>query len=242
MTTQAAEELDIFKTGAQSGKPVEAPKAEEQQSKKTSPANAIQGDRKKRIVNFVNRIEAWHFLVLAAVLAVLFVMVPKLFPKHQTSAQQQPTPVQQDAVNNVLTAPEPEPQEAVVPAASPEQSALSAEQLKGLNEQVGSLSGVVVGLQKTISELEAKVALLESDKADAGKKVVHSPAVRRQAQVSQPSAMAGYTLNTVYSDQAWIQHGEKTFVVQVGDLVDGVKITGIDPVARRVTTSRGVIR
>jgi len=27
-------------------------------------------------------------------------------------------------VNNVLTAPEPEPQEAVVPAASPEQSAL----------------------------------------------------------------------------------------------------------------------
>lgn len=147
MTTQAAEELDIFKTGAQSGKPVEAPKAEEQQSKTTSPANAIQGDRKKRIVNFVNRIEAWHFLVLAVVLAVLFVMVPKLFPKHQTSAQQQPTPVQQDAVNNVLTAPEPEPQEAVVPAASPEQSALSAEQLKGLNEQVGSLSGVVVGLQ-----------------------------------------------------------------------------------------------
>ena len=138
MTTQAAEELDIFKTGAQSGKPVEAPKAEEQQSKTTSPANAIQGDRKKRIVNFVNRIEAWHFLVLAVVLAVLFVMVPKLFPKHQTSAQQQPTPVQQDAVNKVLTAPEPEPQEAVVPAASPEQSALSAEQLKGLNEQVGT--------------------------------------------------------------------------------------------------------
>ncbi|HDS1779039.1 TPA: hypothetical protein QEM49_003568 [Pseudomonas putida] len=240
MTTQAAEELDIFNAGGKPGKQAETPKAQTQQPEKTPSVNAIQGDRKKRIANFVNRIEAWHFLVLAVVLAALFVLVPKMLPKAQTSAPQQPTPVQQAApvsnVSDVLA-----PQEPVAPAADPEQAGITAEQLNALNEQVRSLGGIVVGLQKTIDELEAKVSLLEAAPA-ASKKVVQQQAVRRQPQATQPSAVAGYHLNTVYADQAWIEHGEKTFVVQVGDLVNGVRIIGIDPVARRVTTSRGVIR
>ncbi|AYN18972.1 MULTISPECIES: hypothetical protein [Pseudomonas] len=241
MTTQAAEELDIFNAGVKPGKQAETPKAQTQQPEKTPPVNAIQGDRKKRIANFVNQIEAWHFLVLAVVLAAVFVLVPKMLPKAQTSApQQQPTPVQQAApvsnVSDVLA-----PQEPLAPAADPEQAGITVEQLNALNEQVRSLGGIVVGLQKTIDELEAKVSLLEAAPA-ASKKVVQQHAVRRQPQATQPSAVAGYRLNTVYADQAWLEHGDKTFVVQVGDLVDGVKIIGIDPVARRVTTSRGVIR
>ncbi|MBI6605260.1 hypothetical protein [Pseudomonas sp. S4_EA_1b] len=240
MTTQAAEELDIFNPGGKPSKQAETSKSQTQQPEKTPPVNAIQGDRKKRIANVINRIEAWHFLVLAVVLAVLFVLVPKMLPKAQTSAPQQATPVQQAAplsnVSDVLA-----PQEPVAPAADPEQAGITADQLNALNEQVRSLGGIVVGLQKTIDELEAKVSLLEAAPA-AGKKVVQQQAVRRQPQATHPSAVAGYRLNTVYADQAWIEHGEKTFVVQVGDLVDGVKIIGIDPVARRVTTSRGVIR
>lgn len=240
MTTQAAEELDIFNPGGKPAKQAETSKSQTQQPEKTPPVNAIQGDRKKRIANVINRIEAWHFLVLAVVLAVLFVLVPKMLPKAQTSAPQQATPVQQAApvsnVSDVLA-----PQEPVAPAADPEQAGITVDQLNALNEQVRSLGGIVVGLQKTIDELEAKVSLLEAAPA-AGKKVVQQQAVRRQPQATQPSAVAGYRLNTVYADQAWIEHGEKTFVVQVGDLVDGVKIIGIDPVARRVTTSRGVIR
>lgn len=242
MTTQAADELDIF-NATKPGKAAELPKAQEPRQEKAAPKNAIQGDRKKRIANIVNRIEGWHFLVLAVVLAILFVMVPKLLPKPQASAPQQPTPVQQQvSASDVLTAPEHVPQEPVAPVETAEQSGITADQVKALNEQVQSLGGIVVGLQKTLSELEAKVALIESGPAAGGKKVVQQQPVRRQPQVSQPSAVAGYSLNTVYSDQAWIRHGEKTFVVQVGDLVDGLKIIGIDPVARRVTTSRGVIR
>lgn len=242
MTTQTAEELDIF-NATKPVKAAETPRAQEPQQVKKPSANAIQGDRKKRMVNFVNRIQGWHFLVFAVVLAVLFTMVPKLFSKPHTSAPQQATPVQQPvSVRDVLTAPEPAPQEPLAPVGTAEQSGVTTEQLKALNEQVQSLGGIVVGLQKTLSELEAKVALIESGPAAGGKKVVQQQPVRRQPQASEPSAVAGYSLNTVYSDQAWIRHGEKTFVVQVGDLVDGLKIIGIDPVARRVTTSRGVIR
>lgn len=242
MTTQAADELDIFNAN-KPGKVAEVPRAQEPRQEKAPPKNSIQGDRKKRIVNIVNRIEGWHILVFTAVLAILFVMVPKLLHKPEASASQQPTPIQQPvSATDVLTAPAPAPQEPVAPVQTAVQSGISADQVKALNEQVQSLGGIVVGLQKTLSELEAKVALIESGTSAGGKKVVQQQPVRRQSQVSQPSAVAGYSLNTVYSDQAWIRHGEKTFVVQVGDLVDGLKIIGIDPVARRVTTSRGVIR
>ncbi|KPX91111.1 hypothetical protein [Pseudomonas meliae] len=242
MTTQAAEELDIFNT-AKPVKEPETPKAQDSQQEKAPPANAIRGDRKKRINDLVNRIEGWHFLVLAVVLAVIFVMTPKLFStKPQTGASQQLTPVQQaGTVNGVTETPGPATQ-APVAAESPDSSAINTEHLNALNEQVQSMGGMIVGLQKNITELEAKVALLEAGQATAGKKVGLQQTVRRQAQTTVPSSVAGYSLNTVYADQAWIQHGEKTFVVQVGDLIDGLQIIGIDPVTRRVTTSKGVIR
>ncbi|MGE8051358.1 hypothetical protein ACQKPT_24035 [Pseudomonas monteilii] len=241
MTTQA-EELDIFKAGNKPDKTAETPRAQAPQPEKKSPTKAIQGERKKRIINVVNRIEGWHFLVLAVVLAVIFVLVPKLLPKSQTSAEQRPTPVQQTAaVSKESAVPEQALQEQVAPVAAPEQAAITTDQLNALNAQVQTLGGVVVGLQKTLTELEAKVSLLEAGPA-AAKKVVQQQAVRRQPQPTQPATVPGYNLNTVYTDQAWIQHGEKTFVVQVGDVVDGLRITGIDPVSRRVTTSRGVIR
>ena len=58
------------------------------------------------------------------------------------------------------------------------------------------------------------------------------------APVTQPSE---YTVNTVYEHQAWVQRGDRTFAVQVGDDLDGMRILSIDAAARRVQTSRGAI-
>ncbi|MRT44573.1 hypothetical protein FGX00_01730, partial [Xylella fastidiosa subsp. multiplex] len=51
-----------------------------------------------------------------------------------------------------------------------------------------------------------------------------------------------FTLNTIYRDQAWIQNGERTYVVQVGDVIDGMHINHIDSSRRQVVTSLGTIR
>lgn len=54
--------------------------------------------------------------------------------------------------------------------------------------------------------------------------------------------LAGYSLNTVFPGQAWIQAGQRVVVVRAGDRLDTLTIERIDPVARRVLTSGGVIR
>lgn len=58
------------------------------------------------------------------------------------------------------------------------------------------------------------------------------------APVPQPSE---YTVNTVYEHQAWVQRGDRTYAVQVGDDLDGMRILSIDAANRRVKTSRGEI-
>ena len=56
------------------------------------------------------------------------------------------------------------------------------------------------------------------------------------------SAQPGdFVLNTVYRNQAWLQRGESTWVVQAGDVIDGLRILQVDAALRLVTTSRGVI-
>lgn len=59
---------------------------------------------------------------------------------------------------------------------------------------------------------------------------------------SRMTVFRNFTLNTIYQGQAWIQSAERTYVVQVGDVVDGATIERIDPRARQVVTSLGVIR
>lgn len=51
-----------------------------------------------------------------------------------------------------------------------------------------------------------------------------------------------FTLNTVYRDQAWIQNAERTYVVQAGDVIDGMRIVRVDASTRQVVTSLGTIR
>jgi hypothetical protein len=52
----------------------------------------------------------------------------------------------------------------------------------------------------------------------------------------------GISLNSVYPGSAVLMHKNKTYVVRVGDTVNGVDILGIDSNNRQVRTSAGVIQ
>lgn len=126
----------------------------------------------------------------------------------------------------------------------------------------------VVTLEQSMAELQAKIALLEGRPgavAAAGgssAKAANSASAKNDAHKSPkanalgasrsakaPSKTAsttlvnkGFTLNTIYAGQAWIQDSEQVYVVQVGDLVGDMQIQSIDPKGRRVMTTKGVIR
>lgn len=142
----------------------------------------------------------------------------------------------------------PGPAPAVMPASMPAQ--LSAREME---------------LQATVAELQSKLALAEAQAAartPPGQTTVVESTTSRKPQSKlhdvgrsrrvvatriAPGRNAGptlrdYTLNTVYREQAWIQGAERTYVVRAGDVIDDVRIVRIDPRARQVVTSRGVIR
>jgi hypothetical protein len=126
----------------------------------------------------------------------------------------------------------------------------------------------VVTLEQSMAELQAKIALLEgrpsadvtaggttakAAKSVAAKNDAHktpkanAPGASRSAKApSKPASTTlvnkGFTLNTIYAGQAWIQDSEQVYVVQVGDLVGDMQIQSIDPKGRRVMTTKGVIR
>ncbi|MHC8347718.1 hypothetical protein [Pseudomonas sp. RT6P73] len=126
----------------------------------------------------------------------------------------------------------------------------------------------VVTLEQSMAELQAKIALLEgrpgvdatggassskAAKSAAAKNDAHktpkvnAPGATRSAKApSKPTSTTlvnnGFTLNTIYAGQAWIQDSEQVYVVQVGDLVGDTQIQSIDPKSRRVMTTKGVIR
>lgn len=51
-----------------------------------------------------------------------------------------------------------------------------------------------------------------------------------------------FKINTIYSNQAWIQDANRTYVVTKGDFVRGLEIKEIDAKNRKIFTSNGVIQ
>ena len=126
----------------------------------------------------------------------------------------------------------------------------------------------VVTLEQSMTELQAKIALLEgrpvanTSAGVSGAKADKSATAKNGAQKTQKANSPGasraakaptkptnttlvnksFTLNTIYAGQAWIQDSEQVYVVQVGDLVGDTQIQSIDPKGRRVMTTKGVIR
>lgn len=131
------------------------------------------------------------------------------------------------------------------------------------------LQGRVGTLEQSVTELQAKIALLEGRLlADAGTAATNAkstkPAqVKKQAVNTQNKQPPGkpvaskstsskparhaqvnksFTLNTIYPGQAWIQDADQAYAVRVGDVVGDMKILRIDPKGRRVETTKGEIR
>ncbi|MCU1737531.1 MULTISPECIES: hypothetical protein [unclassified Pseudomonas] len=152
------------------------------------------------------------------------------------------------------------------PRAEPEHVAPVAPQ--GVSVVEKELQTRVVTLEQSMVELQAKIALLEGRpvanvaasvaNVNATKSVSaknnthkaqknHPPGTQSSAKAaSQPVGTTlmnkGFTLNTIYAGQAWIQDSEQVYVVQVGDLVGDMRIQSIDPKGRRVMTTKGIIR
>ncbi|GGM26079.1 hypothetical protein ACFQDN_21510 [Pseudomonas asuensis] len=94
------------------------------------------------------------------------------------------------------------------------------------------------------SNTHKEVVKVSKPKAAVHKTVASKP--KHEVQVGQvahkATSSSQFSLNTVYRDQAWIQNAERTYVVQPGDVVEGLKIVSIDPLSRKVVTNHGVIR
>lgn len=233
MTTQTAGDLDVFA----------APKVKVEPLHAAGSRPAVE-DKQRNTGHLSEKIKPWHFVVVALVAGTIWAMAPKFIHSQgsRTNEQQTTGTSAQDPYNeykqqqSAKAAPEPVSEE----VANFDQQ----RQQQQLNGQLELLAKSTAELQGQVRELQAKVAVLDARPQEA---VPKAPAktLPKNSTVTSKNIMkplAGFTLNTVYADQAWLQHDQRTVVVQVGDLIDGVRIEHIDPVARQVVTNLGVIR
>lgn len=114
-----------------------------------------------------------------------------------------------------------------------------------------------VALQASIDQLREKLATVESLLArqaaakGAPARPAHPRAKPKIAAHAPPRKLAAplktvpattFSLNTVFRNQAWLRGPDLTYVVQPGDVINGLEVIRIDPVARTVLTSQGIIR
>ncbi|MBY0240693.1 MAG: hypothetical protein K2X55_15385 [Burkholderiaceae bacterium] len=113
--------------------------------------------------------------------------------------------------------------------------------LEDLNARVSRLeAGATQASANTAPIITPPVAA-----AAAPQRPVRTPATNKPAAVARAETLpllTGYALNTIYQNQAWIEHDGATYAVQVGDKIGALRITGIDARARRVVTPDGQIR
>lgn len=117
-------------------------------------------------------------------------------------------------------------------------------------------------IRTALEDLNARVTQLETGAVQANasaapvvpvtapvaiepQRLASTPVTRKHHHVARAEALpvlAGYSLNTIYQNQAWIEHDGATYAVQVGDKIGSLPITSIDARARRVVTPNGQIR
>lgn len=236
MTTQTAADIDVFASPA--------PKAGVAQPEPDSKPE--QEPLKKRNLNsFVEKVKPWHFFAVLALIAAVWIFAPKLYRTNSTVTQGQ----QFGAQNTQADYGSYERQKPVQPVEEPLNTAPPVSQQVELIQVQGQLetfAKITSELQSQVRELQAKIAMLESRPTENPPKAKE----RIQATRNQPAvpdgttskALTGYSINTIYTDQAWLAHDQRTFVVQVGDAFDGIRVLRIEPVSRQVVTNHGVIR
>ncbi|APO88885.1 hypothetical protein WGE86_21465 [Xanthomonas euvesicatoria pv. euvesicatoria] len=180
--------------------------------------------------------------------------------QYQVSANQAPasaptTPASSPAATDVALAGVASVATAATAASSPLPASETAAQAQSAKE--AELQAKVDDLQGKLAAAEAQPAKCPATAAAATASVSKpkhrvrrvSTTPRRYAtsttvmRIGTGTTKPGdFTLNTVYRDQAWIQNSERTYVVQAGDVIDGMRIVRVDASTRQVVTSLGTIR
>ncbi|SOS29990.1 putative TraP protein (plasmid) [Pseudomonas cerasi] len=234
MTTQTAGDIDVF-----------APPANKPGVAQTTPEPKVTTEHpaKKQTISFVEKVKPWHLFVVVAVVAVVWIFGPKLGRSNAPAVQSQQftaqnTPAAYSSIER------PTPAQPVQEPSSPPPVSDQID-LVQVKSEMETFAKVTSELQSQVRELQAKIAVLESRPQEPTQKPKERQerlaSIKNQA-TATPKPLAGYGINTLYADQAWLVHDQKTFVVQVGDDVDGMRVLRIDPVARQVVTNLGVIR
>lgn len=135
-------------------------------------------------------------------------------------------------------------------AASTQASQPTAKETE-LQAKVDDLQGKLATAEAQAAKCPAPVATASTNVSKPKHRVRHvSTSPRRYVSTTPTTTRIGtgttkpgdFTLNTVYRDQAWIQNSERTYVVQAGDVIDGMRIVRVDASTRQVVTSLGTIR
>lgn len=138
---------------------------------------------------------------------------------------------------------------AAASAASTQASQPTAKETE-LQAKVDDLQGKLATAEAQAAKCPAPVATASTNVSKPKHRVRHVSTSPRRYVSTTPTTSIGagttkpgdFTLNTVYRDQAWIQNSERTYVVQAGDVIDGMRIVRVDASTRQVVTSLGTIR
>jgi hypothetical protein len=144
---------------------------------------------------------------------------------------------------------------AVTAASSPLPASETAAQAQSTKEaelqaKVDDLQGKLAAAEAQAAKCPAPAAAATASVSKPKHRVRHTSTSPRRYATSATTSHVGtgatklgdFTLNTVYRDQAWIQNAERTYVVQAGDVIDGMRIIRVDASTRQVVTSLGTIR
>lgn len=100
---------------------------------------------------------------------------------------------------------------------------------------------LLMSQNKELSETEKK--LKEQKAASTVKMAGNKPEITKNTAKKLASSLPSLKINTIYPGQAWIDAPQgKTYIVHVGDTLEGAQILSIDESARVVQTTQGAIR
>ncbi len=239
-------------------------RAEGGQEAQPAATNASHGARSRRLP----AIQARHFIALAFVAGSIWVAWPFIFGQSRAASVHGNSPrMLNPNQERSAAAPKPVAPNKIVEPSGIAQEAKSDTEPEMTNKELepASLSHSAhaqagIDADAKIDELQKKLAGAETkltscslpmDLAEIKKQPsfqsAHRSSVRRRTRSNVQSELTtpivnGFSLNTIYRGQAWIQTDERTYVVQPGDVIDGIRIERVEPITRRVITSRGVIR
>jgi hypothetical protein len=110
-------------------------------------------------------------------------------------------------------------------------------------------------LQNQVSDLQAQLAAVQANPPTCVAAMLPAPSTniapacqpsatqaRRHRNVKTRRVLSQYRVNTLYPGQAWIEHEQRSWVVEPGAMVNDLRVLRIDMATRTVVTTQGDIR